>query len=198
MLLKPTLTLALTAILTTILPAQNPSPIDGRWTVKLMHRLQQENKPHVFFNEFWEAVGTNQLEVNYGFARYVEVGAHLGVYKSSVAYLPGSQPYIENEFQYVYGANLNLHLLPLFVRSSDFRFDLYALGRLSNDARKLFNSEPRYHQGIAGVGAGLGVYPTRHIGLNAEYVRHSYTSSSSRAAYSPWSTVNLGVSIKFR
>lgn len=196
MALKSTLTLAL-ALLAVSLPAQSPSPLNSRWTVKLMHRAGGENQASALGSKFWEAVGTNHLEVNYGFARYIEVGAHLGLSKRSVLASPVPPLTVESAFQYFFGANINIHLLPLLARSPDFRFDLYALGRLSDRYQKVFASEPRRHQGVAGAGGGLAFYLTRHIGLSAEYVRSSYTSASLRELHSPWNTYNIGLTYKF-
>jgi hypothetical protein len=178
--------------------AQQSSYLDGRWTVKLMHRLEGENKAPIPNNGFWEAMGTNHLEVNYGFARYIEAGAHVGLSRSLVFSPPGTAPSAGEAFQYVFGANLNLHLLPLFVKSPDFRFDLYALGRLSSDYRKVFDAEPRRHQGIAGFGVGGAFYLTKHIGLNVEYVRNSFTGADNRALRSAWGTYHIGLAYKFR
>lgn len=201
MIRKRFLALALLAFLAVSLSAQSPGHLDGRWTVKLMHSVVKPT-PNRPVSGFWEAAGVNLIEANYGFAKCLEGGIHFGGY----GHTPWPGPYppeitspvsLEGvEPQYIFGANLNVHPLPLLVRHR-LPIDLYGALRLRDEYQLRFEAIGREHVGMAGAGGGAAIYLGRHIGLNFEYLRYSLFKERA-FSQSSWDTYNLGLTYKFR
>ncbi|MFA9392191.1 MAG: hypothetical protein ACERKD_20435 [Prolixibacteraceae bacterium] len=85
------------------------------------------------------------------------------------------------------GVNANLHLLPFLVQQKNFRFDVYATGKLGGFY--LFTEEGMFpekgHEWDYGLYAGAAFYFGRHWGCFGEYGIGKYTNS------------RFGLSIKF-
>ncbi len=134
-----------------------------------------------------------RASVNYGILNFAEIGVYLG----GSDYLQFSQPPnndIRDAYAPVYGINANAHLLPFLVKKEDFRFDLYLTTKFGGFYCS--GNEIEYFQGAYWqyfIGGGLAFYPTKHIGVFAEY------GYENRAIYNGLShnAMQIGVALKF-
>jgi len=121
-----------------------------------------------------------RIEMNYGFSRFLEAGAYLGYSKFYAYPFNGGNGYAPTPF---YGVNSNLHILPLFVKQEDFRFDFYLTGKLGGNY--YFTPDKKWrpargHRTEYGIGLGLSFYLFKNLGLFTEYSlgRFSYFKQS--------------------
>jgi hypothetical protein len=115
--------------------------------------------------------GNYRIEGNYGFFNTLEAGAYLGFSKFSVFIMNVDTTFYEKDyFTPFYGVNLNFHILPLFIKKNDFRFDVYAFSKLGG----LFINTPKSntthrHYNELALGGGVSFYPWNHLGVYCEY-----------------------------
>ena len=143
--------------------AQDDSYIKGRWTVNLGLVPDIEYFDHGFYprHQF-------MLSTHYGFGKYLEVGGYCGT--SKYIYMIDDYNSVGTGDKILYGLSAKAHVLPFFITSNDFRFDLYLNSRIGidqltgNPNSTYSNTQFRFHGG-----AGLAFYPFRHLGLFTEY-----------------------------
>ena len=162
--LKIGLTLLLSVFL--LLPAlASSSYIKNRWSIKAGYSksfpatIQQ-------ISSYWPLVKT---EVNYGINNFIEIGGGLGYSPSIVINdKKSSQTYSQRSNIFIYGLNVNFHLLPLVVKSKDFRIDLYSSGKIGGYFTNL-KSKSNYTGVDYGIYAGAAFYFSKHLGIFGEY-----------------------------
>ncbi|MDD2196777.1 MAG: hypothetical protein PHE03_02305 [Bacteroidales bacterium] len=144
-----------------------------------------------------DSEGTNyvlpniRVEVNYGIAHFIEVGAYAGfgyyldIQSETVGSITSS--IIHGYDAINYGLNANFHILPLVAKGKKLRFDLYASGKLGgiNSNSTTISHQPHKLFSDYGVYAGAAYYFTRHIGFYGEFGYGSYTN------------IRYGLSLKF-
>lgn len=101
---------------------------------------------------------TIQFGVNRGISKFVDIGLY---YELHNRILGLSSRFIDSW----YGVNSKFHFTPLLIKSSDFRFDLYASGSVGG-VKKYKN--PKHYPNLS-FGGGLIFYPFLHWGVNIEY-----------------------------
>lgn len=135
-----------------------------------------------------------RASANYGILDFAEIGAYLG----GSDYLQFSMPPnngLRDAYAPVYGINVNAHLLPFLVKKEDFRFDLYLATKFGGFYYS--GKETDYFKGAYWqyfIGGGMAFFPTKHIGVFAEY------GYENKAVYNGIShnTLQIGVSLKFK
>lgn len=145
------------------------SYIKNRWSIKVGFT----GYPGLYVSNsgMKETYGNYRLEANCGILNFLEIGGYLG-YSRLSSYLPVTGPFIsENQNTPFFGVNINLQLLPFIVKSPDFRFDLYLLGRYGG----VYYSSPENYYPYKGFlfqyqhGIGMAFYLWKHIGIFGEY-----------------------------
>lgn len=165
------------------------SYIKNRWNIKV--GFTSYPGLYVSNSGMKETYGNYRLEANYGILNFLEIGGYLG-YSRRSSFLPVAGPLLyENQNIPFFGANINLQLLPFFVKSHDFRFDLYLLGRYGG----VYYSSPENYYPYKGFlfqyqhGIGLAFYLWKHIGIFGEY--------SFGVLAKPAGNLRVGLSVKF-
>lgn len=163
------------------------SYIKNRWNIKLSYKMMQGK------NEFGIADKPYyHLGVNYGVSKHFECGANLAFSLSDFS---------SNRLQYY--ANCNFQILPFWVDSDDFRFDLYLISKVGgitffHSAYSTIDINNNYidvaahrtHDFYYGVGAGAAFYPFRHVGVFTEYTYENFY-------YTKAMFFKYGLSVKF-
>ena len=224
--MKPTKQLFLLFVITGLfsLPvyAQDYS-IKNRWNTKLslsFNRNNEWNRPFIEFpngNPFQARLNA-RAECNYGVLNWLEVGGYIGY----IRYLNIDHS-IRKGFDKrgrtiapTFGVNVNVHLLPFWVKNKDCRWELYLTAKYGG--AYLINYVPvvgqswvmidgiikkkgeisynpnRYRQ-IFGAGIGGGVYFWNLFGLYTEVMagQYSYFPEACKSYY----TVRVGIEFKF-
>jgi hypothetical protein len=177
---------ALFALVVLQLSAQD-SYIKNRWNITAAYQTEtSENTGNFSRHPFYH------LGVNYGVLKHFECGANLAFSLSDFS---------SNRLQYY--ANCNFHILPFWVDSDDFRFDLYLISKAggitffhsaysTTDINDNFIDVEahRTHNLYYGGGAGVAFYPFRHIGVFAEYTYEKFN-------YTKAMFFQYGLSVKF-
>ena len=176
-------------IIITILFSSNvfgqDSYIKSRWNIKAGYA--RYTKPYL--SSFGSNKTSNfRIEGNYGITNLFEAGVYIGVsnqsaYRTDIgnvmtisndgadtSFSDHTYMIIEYYISPSYGINLNFHILPLFIESSGFRFDLYIAGKYGGTFIPAPKDNPfrGYHHEY-GVGLGLGFYPWKRVGFFVEY-----------------------------
>lgn len=176
-------------ILNVYISAQN-SYIKDRWNIKLGYSLYSTN----MISGLNRVMAKNfRIEANYGVLNFIESGAYLGYskfdcFKVDLVHMTSVHAEPPAIF---YGLNCNLHVLPLFIKENDFRFDLYLTGKLGGmyiASREGF--KPHGNQSEYSVGGGVAFYLLKHLGCFAEYTYGKYY-------YKDYEKFRYGLSIKF-
>lgn len=143
------------------------SYVKKRWTVKMGYQtysytntFDQEYK----FNEF--AIGAD-----YGIMNFLECGATAYVCHKSFGTTDLSAL-----------ANVNFHILPLFLDVEKYRLDIYLNSNFGINYTILSFLPNPYKNWIYDAGLGLAFYPLRHLGIYTEcnYVKVYYLQNSIR------------------
>lgn len=151
-------------------------------------------------NEF-EKVPNISFDVNYGILKFLETGINLGFSKFDVYYINQfSTSYRkEKSLATYYGANVNFHILPLFVEAEDFRFDFYATAKIGE--RHLSGEEGNVpkNEFIWASGLGMSFYPWKKTGF---FVESTYGKYNFHDAFVESFTDNInwryGLTFKFK
>ncbi len=141
------------------------------------------------FDKFKTFTPAGIIESNYLLLRYLEVGAYLGFSMYERVDYEELEAAIENETDFpiflektlkpvfLYGANVNLQLLPLILKRDILFLDTYLSAKLGGfyfvDKTKsyLAHKHSRFDYGIY---AGLALYPAKHWGIYGEYGRGNF------------------------
>lgn len=165
------------------------SYIKNRWNIKAGYASYQGL--YMSHSGMKQSYGNYRLEANYGLLNFFEIGGYLG-YSRLTSYLPVIGPFLsENQNTPFFGVNINIQLLPFFVKSPDFRFDLYLLGRYGG----VYYSSPKDYVPTKGLmfqyqhGAGLAFYLWKHIGIFGEFGFTAFEIKHGNLRY--------GLSVKF-
>jgi hypothetical protein len=145
----------------------------------------------------YERTGNYKVEANYGLLNYFELGAYLSYSKYMHWKLVETDSihtaYYESEGNntFFYGANVNFHVLPIFIKKEDFRFDLYVSAKYGwvYFSKSYPRNGPSYTFDYS-VGAGLAFYPGKHFGVFMEYCYGRYP-------YDEKTNLRYGLSLKF-
>ena len=131
------------------------SYIKKRWNFKLGYQKVATS----LHSQGSENVNANGCSItgSYGFTRNIELGTKLG-YATNSTYQFKS---------YDYSAHCNFHVLPYFIKTSDFRIDAYITGELGGILTNTTGINS--NRMIYGAGLGLGIYPFKHWGIFGEY-----------------------------
>lgn len=131
-------------------------------------------------------------EGNYGIFKVMEVGGYIG-------YGFG------NWKDLLYGGNLNIHILPIFIESSNLRLDIYASGKIGigNMEKEMYN-KPSIKQNELTWGYYLGAsyYLFKHFGFYIEtgyeqFTSFEFTSYSDKQLVKTGFNMRLGLTYKF-
>lgn len=146
-----------------------------------------------------------RMEANYGLWRCVEAGAYFGIgqywYWGPIENNISSGEKVISPF---FGLQTNFHILPLLIKKSDFRFDLYLAAKYGSH---FFNvpegsSPPRGFNSEYGLGIGLAFYPWKHMGFYTEYSigKYSYYADPVSAGFEKELSSNFrfGISFKYK
>lgn len=144
------------------------SYIKNRWNIKVGFAKYTNG---VRLNDKVLTNGNYRVEINYGISSIIEAGIFGGYSKFDA----NSQPSIRGYSATFYGINCNLHLLPLLIKENDFRFDLYITSKFGG----FYLSSPSNHFSHGnnteyGLGAGISLYISKHLGLYTEYCYGKY------------------------
>jgi len=126
-------------------------------------------------NEF-EKVPNINFEINYGTAGFLETGVYVGFSNFDVhKYNPADSIFTSGKsLATYYGANINVHFLPLLIQPEDFRFDFYATTKIG--ARHLSGAESTVpkNEFIWAGGVGLSFYLWKKTGFFVESTYGKY------------------------
>lgn len=159
--MKPHITICCLLFLLTINGYGQSSPIKNRYTIKTSMSMNLYGRNLGFIDYFERTDKYYHIEGCYGINRFIEPGLYLGYSgnKSSA-----------NRVLY-FGVQSNFHLLPIFIKADNFRFDVYSsvkLGACKNlpPYEKYYSNKIAYKTGTYG---GLTFYPFKKLGLFSEY-----------------------------
>jgi hypothetical protein len=219
--------LAITICLFTgFIQAQNYS-IKNRWNTKLsvsFNRTNETNDPLFQFDNIpthpYKARLNVRAECNYGILNWLELGGYIGymryfnIYYNRRKYDPSKQ---KKALAPTFGVNINIHLLPFWVKNRNCRWELYLTAKYGG--AYLINHRPYFTSSVVmysddttihvvnttwsgkryrhefGVGIGGGVYFKNIFGLYAEALVGQY--SYFPEAFSCYYTARVGVELKF-
>ena len=213
-------------ILLSVSYGQNYS-IKNRLNTRLSFSYNRTNEINMPFIEFdkilphpFQARFNVRADCNYGVLNWLELGGYIGYirYKTpDIANMnPDSTYYIKIGFAPAFGINVNVHLLPFFVKNKDCRWEWYLTAKYGGaylvkhietirhgflfDGRggvhymeQHFSSKRYRHE--FGVGIGGGVYFWKVFGLYAEVMAGQY--SYFPEVYDVYYTARVGIEFKF-
>jgi len=119
-----------------------------------------------------------EIETNYGISEFLEFGAYLGYsqYKEIDIVIDNPNHFFSDSRPLTfYGLNLNVQLLPIFIKKDSFWLDLYLSSKVGGfyywNASTFTQKKKRFDYGIYG---GLAVHPFKHWGGFVEYGYGNY------------------------
>lgn len=192
--------LALLALTLTTTHAQEDY-LHNRTNIKIGHSTTPS-----YYNMLQEQpLGNFRMEANFGFFNNIELGGYLGYSRIGnvqhlTVYDPTQNPtvrpakYIYSN-AYSYGITGNFHLLPLFVKSREPRFDIYLSSKVG--VISIPSPELSVYRGLSldyGIYGGLGLYVTRYWGAFAEY---GLNKKPMRRSISLEPCLRYGITVKF-
>lgn len=178
--------------------SQNPY-IKDRWSFKSGISFYPQRSEH-------DSKSINlRIEANYGFWGLLEAGVYLGIgrYTYWTPMENNSRTALKSISPF-YGIQTNFHLLPLFIKKHDFRFDLYLTGKYGGNYLNIpEGSDPQSgHHTEYSFGGGLAFYLWRHTGFYAEYSigEYSYYAAPMGFEFENGLNPNLryGLTMKFK
>lgn len=146
-----------------------------------------------------------RIEANYGFWGLLEAGVYLGIGRYTYwAPMENNSRTALKSISPFYGIQTNFHLLPLFIKKNDFRFDLYLTGKYGGNYLNIpKGSDPQSgHHTEYSFGGGLAFYLWKHTGFYTEYSigKYSYYAAPMGFEFENGLNPNLrfGVTFKFK
>ncbi len=185
--MKTKIVITMIIVLFTMQISAQKSYIKNRWNIKLSSKIMQGDNEFMMSDDPFYHLG-----VNYGLHKYLELGVNSAFSSSSLG--------IRKRLQYY--ANCNFHILPLWVDSDEFRFDVYLISKaggityfhppytLENEGVSIEIEARRTHNFYYGGGGGIAFYPFSHVGLFSEYTFEKYNNTESMF-------FKYGLSVKF-
>jgi hypothetical protein len=188
--MKKLLTISLliisTVLITETVHAQQYS-IKDRWNIKTNYGFY----PNLGIFNPYENIYSHvfQLEANYGFLNFLEVGLYSGYTQVDAAIFTiidensaEAKNTAHNAPVFFYGLTTNIHLLPFILKREKFRVDFYLSGKLGGFYinSKLggdFTVPERGNSFDYGVYGGLAFYIGEHWGIYGEYGVGNYCNS---------------------
>ena len=162
--------------------------LNAKYSIKNRWNIKANYSPYCVSRHYgWQ---TNvRLELNYGFNSCLEAGIYGGIqiYNKFDLIEWGCLPEHKTGFAPTFGAQINFHLLPLFVQNSDSRWELYLTAKYGGmvftysgktpliDAAPFPKQVEYKHEYCMGFGGG--VYFWQVFGLYAEFGLGQYYSS---------------------
>jgi len=211
------------------LAGQNLS-VKGRWNIKASYSLYKEfneNYDVAFFIEGSKLFGDRRfakqsnprIEANYGVLNWLETGAYLGFMMYRYLPKPTGFMFSPDDLKYAYaptfGININVHLLPFFVKKQNCIWDFYIpvryggcyLIRWADGDTGVLLSQMKTWDNVGGMpsenkyrheyGAGLGgaVYIKNIMGFYVELLggQFSYWPELVKSPYA----IRVGLTAKF-
>lgn len=137
------------------------SYIKNRWNFKVSYAKYLTGRR---IGDKNETTGKWRFEGNYGILNFIETGVYFGFSNFQTSY--PRDTYLTPS----YGINVNLHIIPMFIKANDFRFDLYLSGKYGG---RYITTPSNYfihgHYDEYGIGGGISFYLWDHIGIFTEY-----------------------------
>lgn len=164
--------------------------VKNRWTIKgsFSGYLCFDRESRVMFGDFERMNNASRvnfrLEANYGFCKYMEIGLYAGFqhYKYvkilDTFYSSLDEMMFNGEFRSMiaptFGTTLNFHILPIFVKEKNCRWDLYLSAAYGGCylPHLEFESMDHYYSHYSqeyGIGMGISYYIKNRAGFFAEY-----------------------------
>ncbi|MEA1876656.1 MAG: TonB-dependent receptor [Bacteroidota bacterium] len=118
--------------------------------------------------------GNYRLESNYRILKFLGVGGYLGYSHYTTTGNPSIMPdfIYENKNIPYFGLNVNMHLMPLILKTTNTRFDVYLKthygGPLFHSVSENFIPTNGFYPKF-GFGAGASFYLDKYVGIFAEY-----------------------------
>lgn len=118
--------------------------------------------------------GNFRLQGNYRIAKFLGIGGYMGYSKLTTFGNPSIYPNFiyENKNIPYFGVNVNLHLMPLILKTTNTRFDFYLKtrygGPLIHSVKENFFPENGFYPDF-GIGAGASLYLDKYVGIFTEY-----------------------------
>lgn len=172
--MKKTLFLILLSNLILTFSFGQDSYLKNRWNFKVGYSRYGTNRS---INYKQITAPNYRIEANYGIRNLIEPGVYFGYSKFESSKINwGDSTIMQNDSPaFFYGINCNFHLLPLFVKEDDFRFDLYLTGKIGG----LYIASPtgfvpNGSESEYGLGGGLSFYLWKHLGVYVEYSYGKY------------------------
>ena len=106
--------------------------IKGRWNTKLSlsyNRINRPNgNPHILFDNIpahpIQTMLNARADCNYGVLNWLELGGYIG-YTRYINILRQMNDDFRKSFAPTFGVNVNVHLLPFWVKNKNCRWELY-------------------------------------------------------------------------
>lgn len=146
--------------------AQDTSYIKNRVNIKASYSRIHTNG--IFKRNYF------QLSGSYGLFNLLEPGAYIGLSSVDIYLLPRGK--VLTRLAPFFGLNTHFHILPLFVQSDEFRFDLYLTGQVGGvylKSEKNYLPETTCWFEYSG-GGGVAFYLGKHFGIYGEYCMGDY------------------------
>jgi len=176
------------------------SYLKNRWNIKVGHSRMAKYKPYqYYFLPGENKISNLRFETNYGITDFLEAGVYGGLSLMEIPVI--TEDVVGNNISRYYsfdmfltpfyGLTINFHLLPFIIKKEDFRFDIYATGKIgglfttSKVEYDLHGFESEY-----GIGGGISFYPWKHVGFYTEYTFGKYFFQDNK-------NLRYGLSIKF-
>ena len=210
--------LAFAFVLVPFSSAQNNS-IKNRWNTKLSisrSRMNYPNPSPYFWDKHPIRGNVNmRAECNYGVLDWLELGGYVGYMRYFNFYYNLHKKFRPENFAFAptFGVNVNAHLLPLWVKNKNCRWELYLTAKYggaylinhvefyldyfssANNEFSVLHCLPNRYRHIFGAGIGGGVYFWNLVGLYAEVMggQYSYFPEVCNSYY----TARVGIEFKF-
>ena len=197
--------------------------IKNRWNTKLSlsyNRINAPNgNPHILFDNIpahpIQAMLNVRTECNYGVLNWLELGGYIG-YTRYVNIIKQLEDNFKKSFAPTFGVNVNVHLLPFWVKNKNCRWELYLTAKYGGtylinyhpfvSSGFIWDSKtglqeieiaenPKRYRDIFGAGIGGGVYFWNLFGLYTEFMvgKYSYFPEACKSYY----TARVGIEFKF-
>ena len=198
--------------------------IKNRWTIKAsvsQYRTAFDGDPFMyvgdfFYNDLNRRMINFKVETNYGITKFMEIGFFTGF--QHYEWINENSETKNLSFAPLFGANLNFHVLPFFVKSPKCNWDLYLTAKYGGcflphkEWESPSNPYSKYRHEY-GLGLGIGYYIKNIIGIFVEgsigqfalfpsmlkviVIDYQYTKITTSAAESNFS-FRIGIAAKIK